>query len=384
MRTAFVDRVVRWYVALVLLAAAAGFLAWLSATGDAVRALEVATAVLVVTCPCGFGIATPLAYELAHAGLRRVGLWVRTRDLLDRAVGVRQVVFDKTGTLTDGTLRLADPRALDALAADERALLYDLSIRSTHPKSRAVARALEGQGTFRPEIEVTEVPGRGVEAIIAGRRARLGAPEWAAPGAPGDLAFSIDGTLRAALRTEETLRPDARAEIERLRAAGFEVWILSGDAPERVRELAAVLGVPADHAVGGASPEAKAAWLERHDRGDALVIGDGINDSLAVERAHVSGTPAVDRPFLPSKTDFTFVTPGLWPIGLCLRIARRLGAVVRRNLRWAVAYNVLAVSLSWAGLMVPWLAAVLMPASSILILAATGKSLSTRSPAWKS
>jgi len=390
LRSAFFRRVVAGWVILVLAAAGLGFVGWLVATGDVVRALEVATAVLVVTCPCGFGIATPLAYELAHAGLRRAGLFVRARDLLDRAAQVRRVVFDKTGTVTTGSLRIVEAAPLEALSADDRALLYNLAARSAHPKSLAVLRALEKSRapSYREDLDVIERPGEGLVAVTAGRTVRLGAPAWAAPGAAlsagTDLVFSVDGAPRAALRTEEELRPDAKGEIARLARQGLEVWILSGDRASRAQALAEVVGVPAARAVGDASPEGKAAWLARHDRQDTLMIGDGLNDSLVVERAYCSGTPAIDRPFLPARADFVFVTPGLSPVSLLLRAAHRLGQVVRRNLSWAVAYNVFAVSLAWAGLMAPWLAAILMPASSLCILGGTFVSLSGRSDLWKS
>jgi len=139
------------------------------------------------------------------------------------------------------------------------------------------------------------------------------------------------------------------SEIERLAADGYEVWLLSGDTRERVQALADMVGLPGDRAVGSATPQGKADWIAAHDRGDTLMIGDGINDSLVVARATCSGTPVVDRPFLPARTDFHFVTPGLRPVGLMLRTAHRVGAVVRRNLGWAIAYNVGAVGLAWAG-----------------------------------
>jgi P-type Cu2+ transporter len=153
------------------------------------------------------------------------------------------------------------------------------------------------------------------------------------------------------------------------------VWILSGDTPERVAELARAVDVPRDRALGGLTPDGKAAWLAEHDRGDTLFIGDGINDSLVVERATCSGTPAIDRPFLPARSDFFFVTPGLAPIRRALEMARRLSRTTRRNLAMAIAYNAVTVGLAYAGLMSPLLCAVLMPASSLTVIAATLASL---------
>jgi len=404
-------RIAGVYVVVVLAAAALGLAAWLASTGDVHRALEVATAVLVVTCPCAFGIATPLAHELAHAGLRRAGLFVRRAGFLDRATGVRRIIFDKTGTLTTGALALAEPELLDGLDGEHRALLYDMAARSSHPASDAVRAALAGDDpVLREGIDVREEAGKGVEARVGGRRYRLGAQDWVARigGHQGqgqdqdqdrdqdqdqdqdqgivraNLAFAGDGVGLVRLTTVETLRPDGRDEVNELRAAGFDLWILSGDEQERVERIAGELGLERERALGGRSPSQKAAWVEEHEPDSTLFIGDGINDALVASAASCSGTPAIDRPFMAARSDFYFVTTGLAPIRRALDAARALAVTIRRNLAYAIAYNTLAVGLAWAGLMKPWLAAVLMPASSIAIVLATVAALSPRNRLWTS
>jgi Cu2+-exporting ATPase len=355
----------------VLVLAAAGLVGWLWATHDVERALVVTAGVLIVTCPCAFGIATPLGYELVLAGLRRAGLFVRAAGFLDRARAIRRVVFDKTGTLTTGALELVDGLALPLA---ERSILYNLVARSGHPKSQAIARALEAAGaTFTPGLEVVEETGRGLLL-------RQGGVTYAVRGD----AFLVDDVLLARFRFRETLRRDARDEVASLRRAGYQVWILSGDEQARVDALADRVSIPREHALGGWSPEAKRAFVRGIDKGDTLVVGDGLNDSLAVEEATCSGTPAIDRPFLPARTDFYFTTPGLRPIGLALRAARALERVTRNNLAVALAYNLVAVTLAYAGLLSPLVCAVLMPVSSITVVAWTVLSLSPRSALWKS
>jgi Cu2+-exporting ATPase len=379
------------YVLGVLGAALIGFAYWTVETGDVVRGLEVATAICVVTCPCAIGVAAPLAYDLVLSGLRRAGLFVRTPTFLDRALEIRRVVFDKTGTLTTGRLELERDEPLRALEPAARDALYTLVTGSVHPKSLAVQRALARlDAKLTAADEPTEQPGLGIEAHIGGRHYRLGRGAWVlgseqlrAPDA-SDLVFGADGDALCELRTCESMRTDAQAELERLAHAGYETWILSGDQPSRVREMAGALGVPLERALGGFSPEAKASWIDRNDRGDMLMIGDGINDGMAVQRAFSSGTPAIDRAFMPWRTDFYFVTPGLAPIGLALRAARRLARVVQSNQVFAVAYNLGVVGLALAGLMKPWLAAVLMPLSSVVVLSATSFALSSRSRLWRS
>ena len=179
MATPWWSRLSKIYSAAVLVVAAVGFSAWMIATHDLARSLEVTTAVLVVTCPCAFGIATPLAYDLAMAGLRRAGLFVRTPSFLDRAAHVRTVVFDKTGTLTSGALRVRSPSIFASLPEEARSALHDLAAATWHPKSAAVLRALadvpKGRGL------AIEHPGRGVSLEREGIEWRLGSPDWVAP-----------------------------------------------------------------------------------------------------------------------------------------------------------------------------------------------------------
>jgi Cu2+-exporting ATPase len=377
---------VQYYVAAVLVVAVATVAGWWLVTRDASRALEVVTAVLIVTCPCAFGIAVPLGYEMVQAGLRREGLFVRSPGFLDRALSVTRVVFDKTGTITTGALELENPHVVDGLSSEARTVLYNLVARSTHPKSAAISAALEGiSPPFLTSLEVHEVAGRGVEVVHEGRKWRLGAPGFAGgdPTAQADVVFAVDGAVLASFVTHERIRPDAAAEVRALQRDGLDVWILSGDAQERVHAVSASVGVARDHVVAERTAQQKSAWLTEHDRKDTLMVGDGINDSLVVGDAWCSGTPAVDRPFMPARADFYFVTAGLRPIRIALRAGRRLARVVRLNLVIAVAYNVVTVGLAVAGRMSPVLCAVLMPLSSLTTIGATVLSLSKRSATWK-
>ncbi len=377
----------RYYVIGVVTLASAGIGYWWWRTANPLFAIEVGTAVLVVTCPCAFGIAAPLAYELVLTQLRRAGIFVRVGDFLDRVRGMTRIVFDKTGTLTTGMLEVVNPTAIEALSDRDITLLYNMAARSAHPKSVAVRRALEGHPAARfVELEADEQTGYGVSAEVLGRHYRLGAPTWAASASKeaGDLAFSVDGTILAGLHTDEQLRPGARAEIDRLESEGYELAILSGDTPSRVIELGAGLGMAPAVCIGGQKPEDKAAYVRDHDPARTLLIGDGLNDQVAMREAACSGTPAVNRPFMASRCDFYFVSPGLRPVAQVLRASTTLAHVIRRILAFAIAYNLVAVSLALAGLMKPWVAAVLMPLSSLITLAYTVMMLSRRGLPWRS
>ena len=381
------SRLSRFYVVGVVTLASAAVSYWWWRSGEPLRAIEVGTAVLVVTCPCAFGIAAPLAYELVLTQLRRRGIFVRVGDFLDRVRAMSRIVFDKTGTLTTGILEVVDSAPLRRLSEAEISVLYNMAARSAHPKSVAIRRALEGHRAARfVEIQTEEHTGRGVSASQGGILYKLGAPEWAGNSSTSadDVVFSANGLALASLCTDEQLRPGARDEVEKLERRGYELAILSGDAQERVTALGASLGMPADACIGGKSPEQKADYVRSHEPARTLLVGDGLNDRVAMTEAACSGTPAVDRPFMASRCDFYFVSPGLHPVAQVLRASHSLAHVVRRILAFAIAYNLVAVSLAMAGFMKPWVAAVLMPLSSLVTLGYTVMMLSGKRLRWRS
>lgn len=360
-----------WTVSVLVIAAGAFFVGY-KLSADPRVALDRVTAVLIVTCPCAFGIAAPLAYQIVQARLRRAGLFVRNATFLDRAARVRRIVFDKTGTLTTGRLRaLAD---FDSLDESARVALVNLAQRSNHPKSSAVARAVGDDG-FREELSVREHVGLGVECELGGRNYRLGSPKWVGHGSEGDLAFGVDDTILLPIETVEDLRADAAHEVQALRAEGYEVAILSGDARDRVVAVAERVGI--DRVFGDQSPRDKADYIRKVDSADTLVVGDGINDGPAICTAFCSGTPAIDRPFIAARSDFYLVSAGLAPIRLALEASRRLARVLRISLGVALAYNAVTIALAYAGVMTPLLCAVLMPASSLSTILAVIVSLNS-------
>ncbi len=371
-------RVSAVWVIVVLTAAAATVLTY-AVLGDVEQGLATATALLVVTCPCAIGIATPLAYQLAVGELRRAGVVVRRVRTLDRLPTIRSVVFDKTGTLTTGRLRLdaESRRALDALAGTERSLLAGLVAESGHPKSRVVRDALAGVTPRRVDVE--EIVGAGLLARDRSRELRFGRPDWAMPrlqvSADCDLLFVVDGVARAALVTEEEVREDAQTEIAALVARGLRVAILSGDRVARVRRVAWQLelhhlGMSERDVVGDASPEAKAAWL-RAQAGPCLFVGDGVNDTLAADAACVSATPSLERPFLPARADLVFTSPGIAPVRWAFVEADRVRRIARLNVAFAALYNVVGGALAVTGVFHPWVAAVAMPVSSLFVVGRT-------------
>lgn len=366
-RTALWARIARAYVVGTLTIAALTGTGWM--LFDRTRALSAVVAVLVVACPCAFGIAVPIAYELVQARLRRHGVFVRSSSLLERLARVTKIVFDKTGTLTLGTLEIVDTAALAALSPEDRDALYAMVVRSNHPKSVAVERWLSPRGARDlPSARVAELPGRGLSLFHAGRAYRFGSVEWAGGDAhePGDVAFTRDGVPLAALATRERFAPDTAAQLEQLTAQGYEIHLLSGDDLPRVREAAERLGIAAPRARGGASPEEKHDYVAALDRDDTLMIGDGVNDACAMDAAFACVTPAGE--LLPARTDAFVEGPVAAAIARLLHESQRLDRVVQRTVFAGALYNVVAVAAAALGQMSPLLAAVLMPASSIAVV----------------
>jgi len=379
-------RVSTVYVAVVLASATLGLLLWLPR--DPGQALHVAVAVLVITCPCALGLATPLAEELTHHLLRRRGVLLRTSTFLEKALHVRKLLLDKTGTLTFDELELLpDSRLhLDALDATSRSVLRSMTARSNHPVSKAIHRAVASATPLSSAAAdaLEEQAGQGLVLVVDGAAYRLGRPSFAGDAPAGATVFSRDGNVLAAVTLEERLRPGVREELQALREQGYELHLLSGDAPAKVAAMAAKLGLASEDARGGLDPEAKAARVRALDQHDTMMVGDGLNDAPSFAAALCAATPAVDRPVLPGKADFYFFGDGVQALRWSLSAARHLRRVTRTNLVLAVSYNLVALALALAGLVTPVVAAILMPVSSIAVVGLTAWRLSERRASWTS
>lgn len=365
-RVRFWERLNRYYAIGVLIAATVGATIW--AFLDPSQALPVAVAVLVVTCPCAMGIATPLAFHLALAHLRKRGVFVRSKSLLDKVRVLRHVVFDKTGTVTFGGLRA---RALGPIPVNAMPVLASMTASSNHPVSAAIFELLE-EAQILDALKVEERVGEGLVAQHAGATWRLGSRAHARlpehDGGYRECVLTRNGELVVAFALEEDFRAGAEDEIAALRQRGLDVHLMSGDRDERVRAAARRLGLPADRAAGSMSPTDKAQAVAALDTNDTMMIGDGLNDALAFDAAYCAGTPAMDRPVLPARADFCFRGAQAGAVQSLCDTADLHARIVRTNLALALTYNASVLALSFAGLMTPLLCAVLMPISSVALV----------------
>lgn len=367
------DRAARLYAPFVHSLAALAFVGWLVAGADIHQAVMITVAVLIITCPCALGLAVPVAQVVAVGSLARRGVLVKDGSALERLAEADMALFDKTGTLTVGRPVPVTPLAL---SPQESAAALALSRATRHPLAQAITLALE-ENHVRPveAADVRETPGFGIEACIAGQRARLGKPEWLGiqSGADKDndtlhTAFRLEPGPVHLLSFRDAVRPQAAETIGALSRLGMQSLILSGDGARKVDALAERLGI-AGHADMSPSAKTEAIRTATDSGRKVLMVGDGLNDGPALRQAHVSMAPASASDVGQSAADLLFLGDSLFPVAVAVKASRKTMRVIRQNLGLALTYNLLAIPLALAGLVTPLVAAVAMSCSSIAVVA---------------
>lgn len=359
------DRAARAYSPVVHLLAFLSFAGWMWATRDARLSLNIAAAVLIITCPCALALAVPAVVTAASGTLFRRGLLIKDGTAMERLAEVDCVVFDKTGTLTMGT-----PRFTGALPPEVAPIARALAAGSDHPLSRALDAALDGVEPATLDA-LTEHPGFGVAARWNGQPVRLGRADWVGgAGAGGTAAASwLRIGTAPAIRLEFTdqLRPGAEDCVAALQAAGIRTVLLSGDTEGAVADIAARLGIREWQA--GVTPFDKAEAIKAlsAEGRRVLMVGDGLNDTAALTAAHVSISPASGLDAARVASDIVLMGSDLRPVAEALDVARRATARIRENFVISLVYNVVAVPFAMAGLITPLIAALAMSSSSICV-----------------
>ncbi|MBP7003702.1 heavy metal translocating P-type ATPase [Amaricoccus sp.] len=362
------SRAARIYGPMVYALAILAFLVWGFGAQDWRVAANVAAAVLIITCPCGLGLAVPAVLTTASGRLYREGVLIKDGAALERLAEIDTVVFDKTGTLTTGRPMLVNA---EAISRRDLALAAALAENSAHPLARAVVSAATAACLDVPRAaEVTEHAGLGTAGFVDDVPVRLGRAEWigAEHGGAHTVAWlRVDEAEPVAFLFADEARGDAAAVVAVFRAAGLSITLLSGDAPEPVAALAAELGI--DDWIAGATPQEKVARLEtmRASGRKVLMVGDGLNDAAALAAAHVSISPASAVDATRSAADMIVVGSRLAPVAEAWRIAVTARRRIVQNIVFAFAYNVITVPVAFAGLVTPLFAALAMSGSSLAV-----------------
>ena len=373
------DRVAGYFVAVVLGLSLVTLIVWsLVAPGTAV---DHAVALLIVSCPCALGLATPLAITAAIGKAARRGILARSGAALEALGGLRggTLFFDKTGTLTHGRMDVIEFEGPSWV----RPLVAAAEVESTHPVGRALFRAFD-DGEARSVDDVEVVSGGGVRAKVDGHAVIVGSPQFVGSLALYDQALeaqverwsadalspvwvAVDGRVLASIGLADRIRSEARACVETLKSRGFDVAILSGDHPSVVAAVGRQLGLRPEQCWGGLSPEDKLAHVEAHD-GPVVMVGDGVNDAAALAASTVGVAVHGGAETCFAAADVFLQRPGIEGLVDLVEGARRTSRTIRHNIVFSLTYNVVGATLAMAGALNPLVAAVLMPVSSLVVV----------------
>ena len=375
-RAAQIDRnetLAQWTVITVLILAVLGYLLWLFI--DASRAFEIAVAILVATCPCALSLATPAALTTAINRAHQARILIKNTDTLERLPDIAHIVFDKTGTLTQGRFQLHRAHITHPDPAHIWAIAKTLESHSSHPIAWYFSQQ---QAATLAMDNIVQYSGRGVSGDYQGTRWHIGSAlhlrtqnpaldvHDSADTAPGQVhVYLADAHTHLATFTfSDPLRANLPALIAQLQPA-YQLHLASGDRADNVAALAAHLGIAHHH--GNLSAEDKLAYLHTLP-GNTLMIGDGINDAPVMAAASVSIAVGRANPLSQTHADIVCLEHGPEALPFLLELAGRTRRIIRQNLIWASAYNAVVLPLAITGILTPWIAALGMSASSLIVV----------------
>jgi Cu2+-exporting ATPase len=367
------DKVASYFVAGVLLTAIVVSLIWWQISPE--DAFWVTLSVLVVTCPCALSLATPTALTAAIGSMRKMGILVTRGHVLESLAQCTSVYFDKTGTLTTGKLTLNKTTSLCEQSTEElNQLAAAIESRSEHP----IASAFTPYFEYSVE-EATNHVGKGVEGTLKERTYRIGKPEFVAELYKNDPPAYPDGSSIYLLMGDEfgplawfaiddQLRPEAIEAVKQIQALGLPVGMLTGDREESAKRIASELGI--DHVEAQLTPEDKLARVKamQKDGERILMIGDGINDIPVLSGAQTSIAMNSATDLAKTSSDAVLVSSDLRRIPGSLNMARKTRNIIRQNIGWSLFYNLIALPLAASGFIAPWMAAIGMSLSSLIVV----------------
>lgn len=365
------------FVPLILLTATAVFLYWYQ--HEPSQAFWIALSVLVITCPCAFSLATPTALTAATGLLTSKGVLTTRGHALETLARIDELILDKTGTLTYGQLAVVDLKCLGEMQEQAcKQLAAGLEQASEHPVGKAIA-ALSPQPYHLAQL--SSESGRGVQGYWQGICYRLGTASFVAeltqtdlPASKGNETLysqvylgSTHGWL-AQLSLADQLRAGAKPAIQELTSLGIKISLLSGDQPAVVQAIAEQVGIT--KAWGGQLPADKLAYLQALQAEGKVVamVGDGVNDAPVLAGAAVSIAMGSGSQLAQASADMVLLSENLQQLPFAIKTSRRMQTIIKQNFAWTIAYNLLAIPLAATGWVAPWMAAIGMSASSLIVV----------------
>jgi Cu+-exporting ATPase len=367
----YVDKVSAWFVPAVIVLAVGVAAAWLR-WGPEPRFLLAMTcfvSVLASACPCALGLATPLAVVAGIGRAAEMGVFIRNADILEEVGRLDVVLFDKTGTLTLGRPQVAGTIVLSGSADEMLAWALACEQRSEHPFAAAIVALARERRVKAPDVDSFEaLPGRGVIARYGARVVRAGSLPWLKEEGvtiPSDdatrfseagslLGVAVDSNLLGAYRMEDALRPSAAAAVKALKDRGLEVCLVSGDRNAAAYRVAEQVGI--GKVFAEVRPEEKADIVRRFQAEGKKVamVGEGFNDAPALSHADIGIALANGTDVAIEAADLTLMSPDLTNLSKAIALSQRIRNVIRQNLAWAFAYNLILLPVAAGALYPKW------------------------------
>jgi len=367
--TSLADRAAAIYAPGVHILAILAFVGWIYLSHDLRLSINIAIAVLIITCPCALGLAVPAVNTAASGRLYRLGVLLKNATALERLATVDCVVFDKTGTLTLGTPHLNSP---DAYPDKAFSLAATLARNSAHPLAQALLKAAieRGLDTAASGLsDMRERPGHGISGLLNGTEIRLGRAQWVGAKPAGTTAtyLRLGDETPVAFTFTDGLRPGVATLIPALKKLGLEIYMVTGDGRDAAATIAAEAGIT--NISAEVLPEQKAAFVQSlQDQGHkVLMVGDGLNDTGALAAADVSISPASAIEVARVASDIVILGRDLGVLAGCVTTARAARRRITENFSLAALYNMVAIPVALLGLATPLVAALAMSASSITV-----------------
>ena len=376
------DRVAAYFVGFLLVLVSAVAIWWWQHDPD--QAFWIALSLLVVTCPCALSLATPAAMTAATGSLTRLGVLTTRGHALETLAKVTHVVLDKTGTLTKGQLALESMEIFSEV--DEQQVLdiaAALELGSEHPVAKVFLQNASSHNNTVVAQEIEAIPGQGVTALVEGVRYRLGNAAYVKdvlntlpnqsnienlPQHATEIFLANEEKILAIFFLSDILREQAAESVQALQAMGKQVWLVSGDNEAAVAHIAEQVGI--EHIHHSMKPEGKLEVIhELQAQGEIVaMIGDGVNDAPVLAAAQVSIAMGGGTQLAQASADMVLLSEHLPHLVDAIKMARRSVNIVHQNLSWALFYNLLALPLASMGYVAPWMAAIGMSASSLVVV----------------